>query len=74
MAVLVVSHWKSECSNCPGSSVDPSEENHLTNYNGRGYLNAPCGERYTSIVSCYLNEEEIVKAMRPDLPYGSETT
>lgn len=81
MAILIVGTSISECSNCPGISVDPYADAHTQNFAGLTVYSeelaestTPCGETYTAISTMYVGMDESVAAMRPDLefvPMGS---
>lgn len=58
MAVLVVGSWRSECFNCRGSNVDPDSKAYTSNLTGSGPV---CNEEFTSVVSSYSGQEEIVR-------------
>lgn len=64
IAILIVNRWNSRCSKC-GGNADPDEKEHEM----RTMLGSPgCGAKFVAITSEYLDMEEILKEMRPDLP------
>ena len=74
MSTLFIDNWSSECSNCPGISVDPLAPAHTENLGGMTKMSAetakvhvPCGETYTHLSSHYYGTKEACVSLRPDL-------
>ena len=67
--ILVINTWNSECADC-GKDCDRNEKRHITNL-GYGPQNGTkgCGIKWKYVTSGYMDMEETIKKIRPDLKY-----
>lgn len=67
--VLFINRSDTQCGVC-GHSADPRETSHLTRL-GLGDDRRGCGVRWNAVSSDYVGMDDVVKDMRPDLPFVS---
>lgn len=67
--VLEIGMFSSKCQAC-GGGADPYEKTHssLLGYGVKGAARG-CGKTFTHVTATYLNMDELVSKMRPDLEY-----